>query len=89
MPESTALPPRVVVYSRRDCCLCDEAVAEIEIARRSLPFEYQVVDVDGHPELAARWGHEVPVLLVDGRKAFKYRVTAGELLRRLRRRRWI
>jgi hypothetical protein len=44
-----------------------------------------VVDVDSDPDLAARYGHEVPVVEVDGRKAFKFRLTADQLLRRLRR----
>jgi hypothetical protein len=80
---ATAL--RVVVYSRTDCCLCDEALAEVERARRSLAFGVAVVDVDSDPDLAARYGHEVPVVEVDGRKAFKFRLTADQLLRRLRR----
>ena len=74
-----------MVYSRADCCLCDEALAEIESARQRLDFGVAVVDVDSDPDLAARYGHEVPVVEVDGRKAFKFRLTAGELLRRLRR----
>ena len=77
-----------MVYSRVDCCLCDEAITQVEAARAVLPFEYSVVDVDGDPDLARAYGEEVPVILVDGRKAFKYRVTARELLRRLGRRRW-
>jgi hypothetical protein len=77
--------PRVIVYSRTDCCLCDEALAEIETARRSLDFGVAVVDVDTDPALVERYGHEVPVVEVDGRKAFKFRLTSGELLRRLRR----
>jgi hypothetical protein len=43
------------------------------------------VDVDRDPDLAARFGHEVPVVEVDGRKAFKFRLTAEQLLRRLGR----
>jgi len=77
---------RVVVYSREGCCLCDDALREVEAARAAEPFELQVVDVDQDPALAERYGHEVPVIEVDGRKAFKYRVTSRELLRRLRRR---
>jgi hypothetical protein len=77
--------PRVVVYSRADCCLCDEALAEIERARTQRPFRLEVVDVDLDPELTARYGHEVPVVEVDGRKAFKFQVSAEQLLRRLRR----
>ena len=84
--EAEAAPgPSVVVYSRADCCLCDEALAEIERARLASAFRLRVVDVDTDPELAARYGHEVPVVEVDGRKAFKFRLSAEQLLRRLRR----
>ncbi len=78
----------MVVFSRHDCCLCDEALAEIEGARVEVPFELEVVDVDTDPALAERYGEEVPVIEIDGRKAFKYRVTRKELLRKLGRPRW-
>lgn len=77
--------PQVVVYSRHDCCLCDEALVEIEAARASAAFDLRVVDVDEDPALVEKYGHEVPVVEIDGRKAFKYRLTTRELLRRLRR----
>lgn len=80
--------PCVVVYSRHDCCLCDEALQQIEAARGSASFDLRVVDVDGDPALAEKYGHEVPVVEIDGRKAFKYRLTTRELLRRLKPRRF-
>ncbi len=40
-------------------------------------------DVDADAQLLAEFGDEVPVLLIDGRKAFKYRVSAVDLARRL------
>lgn len=78
-----------MLLSRADCCLCDDALAEIEAARRSAPFALEVVDIDCDPELARQYGDQVPVILVDGRKAFKYRVTRDQLLRRLARGRWL
>lgn len=72
-----------MVYSRRDCCLCDEALEQIEAARGAAVFSLEVVDVDTDPALAERYGHEVPVVEIDGRKAFKYRLTTRQLLRRL------
>ncbi len=43
------------------------------------------IDISGNPELESRFGLEVPVLFINGRKAFKYRVTARELRKKLKR----
>jgi glutaredoxin len=42
------------------------------------------IDVDTSTELQEKYGSEVPVLFIDGRKAFKYRVTRKELAQRLK-----
>jgi glutaredoxin len=82
----------LTLYSRADCELCHEmeAVVAGEMGR----FEARVdkIDVDSDPTLTERFGHEVPVLFINGRKAFKYRCTALELRKRLTRevgRRWL
>ena len=82
---STGPGPLVVVFGRRDCCLCDEAWEVIEGVREGEVFRLQKVDVDSDPALAQRYGHEVPVIEIDGRKAFKFRVSRREFRRRLRR----
>jgi glutaredoxin len=76
---------RLTLYSRKDCCLCDEMKASIRAAARKIPVDFIEIDVDTSRELIERYGAEVPVLLINGRKAFKYRVTARELEQRLRR----
>ena len=76
---------RLTFYSRADCCLCDEMKAVIDDVGRTVPFELEVVDVDTDLALVAAYGHDVPVLLVDGRKAFKHRLDAAALRRRLAR----
>ncbi|MBI3796610.1 MAG: glutaredoxin family protein [Deltaproteobacteria bacterium] len=50
-----------------------------------MPFTLEETDISLDPELEARFGQEIPVLFINGRKAFKYRLTAGELRRRLAR----
>ena len=77
--------PRLVLYGRADCHLCDEMKAVVDEVRRDVALELTVVDVDTDAALVAAYGLEVPVLLIDGRKAFKYRVDAGALRRRLAR----
>jgi hypothetical protein len=51
----------------------------------TLPLTLREVDVDGAPALRQRYGAEVPVLFIDGRKAFKYAVTAAQLEKRLKK----
>jgi hypothetical protein len=48
-----------------------------------IPLVVEEVDVDSANELQAKYGHEVPVLLINGRKVFKYRATVQELRARL------
>lgn len=76
---------RLRLYTRRDCCLCEEMEAVIQSLARELPLEIDEIDVDSDPELEAKFGAEVPVLFIDDRKAFKYRATVEELRKRLRR----
>jgi hypothetical protein len=51
----------------------------------TVPLELEVIDIDDSAALREKFGNEIPVLLVDGRKAFKYRVTKEELERQLGR----
>lgn len=76
---------RVTLYTRPDCCLCEEMKAVIRAVAARLPLEIEEIDITGKPELEEAYGHEVPVLLIDGRKAFKLRVRERELRKRLAR----
>lgn len=75
----------ITLYTRADCELCHEME---EILAQELPrfdAELRRVEIDGDPDLEARFGQEVPVLFVNQRKAFKFRCTPRELRRRLMR----
>ncbi len=74
---------QVVVYSRKGCHLC-EIVKEtlIKLQRRG-GFTWSEVDVDSDDELSRQFTDEVPVVFIDGRKAFKYRMDEREFLRKL------
>jgi len=53
-----------------------------EVASK-LAFELEEIDVDTSAELQKHYGEQVPVLFIDGRRAFKFRVTAKQLAQRL------
>ncbi len=74
---------RVTVYSRPGCHLCDDVKAELERLRGRVAFELEVVNIDEDVELQQRFGEEIPVVFIDGRKAFKYRLDSAAFLKRL------
>ena len=54
---------RLTVYERAGCHLCDDMVATLAQWQEELGFEVERVDVDDSPELGARYGAKVPVLV--------------------------
>ena len=74
---------RVTLYTRAGCCLCEEAKQVLRAARASAAFEFDEIDIDRHPEWLPLYNEEVPVIAIDGRKAFKYQVSMDEFLKRL------
>jgi glutaredoxin len=75
----------LTLYTRADCELCREMEVIIDQETPAFDVHLSRVEIDGNRELEARFGHEVPVLFVNDRKAFKYRCTGRELRRRLMR----
>jgi len=76
---------RICFYTRKDCCLCDEALAALDRVRAQLPFELEILDLDrdASADKLAAYNHEVPVVELDGRKVMKYRVDEARLVRLL------
>jgi glutaredoxin len=73
----------VVIYSRKGCHLCEVVKESLEKLARRGGFTWQEVDVDSDGELRRQFNDEVPVVFIDGRKAFKYRMDEREFLRKL------
>ncbi len=76
-------PAKVTFLTRRECSLCHEARAVIERVLPDFDVELEVIDVDGQEELTRLYGEQVPVVLLNGTKAFKFRVEEARLRRRL------
>ena len=79
---------KLILYARADCCLCEEMKDAIRQVSAKIPLHLQVIDVDSSAPLREQFGDEVPVLFIDGRKAFKHKMTAKQLERRIGRRIW-
>lgn len=73
--------PHVIFYTKPGCHLCEDALREIARSGCRGQFTFQVVNILSDPELQRRYATEIPVVLIDGAHAFKYRLMAEDFRR--------
>ena len=76
---------QIDIYSRPGCHLCDEAKETVERVLKRYSFEVRVINIEEDPALETAFGTEIPVVFINGNKAFKYRVDEAELEKRIQR----
>lgn len=74
------MKPRVTIYGKPECCLCDQALEVLEEVRKRTPFEIEKRDISGDADLIERYGLDIPVILIDGQVAFKHRIDKDRLI---------
>jgi len=79
-----AVAPRVVLYTRPNCHLCEVAHADLARICGELAVAFVEIDVDTDPELRAEYGDRVPAIMVDGHEHGCFRVEEARLRAALR-----
>lgn len=76
----------VILYTRKQCALCDEAKSAISEAssRYGLRVAMREVDIDRDPALRDRFTDDVPVIYINGTEAFRHRVQPEDFARFVR-----
>ena len=74
-------PLRLELYTRPGCHLGNDLRAVCERLAGEIAFEFTEVNVEEDPTLHARFAREVPILVVDGRLAVRFRTSERELRR--------
>ena len=75
--------PRVVIYSRPGCHLCEEAKKVIEASGYRGEYTLEEINIESDPELLRLYRYDIPVITVDGVEAFRHRLTSDEFKQRL------
>ena len=75
--------PRVVLYHADGCHLCERARLQLRSLQAELGFDLDEIDITGDAELEARQREWLPVVEIDGERAFVYFVDDDALRRRL------
>lgn len=76
---------QLTLYSRPGCHLCDEMKEIVLPIAAEIGAVVDEIDISTSAALEAEYGYDIPVLLVNGRKAFKHQLTAREFRKRLAR----
>jgi hypothetical protein len=77
--------PRVQFITKEEgCSLCDDAFAEIESAMDYVEFDLDIVKIREGDELWTKYWDKIPVILINGKVAFKYRTSRDALIRKLK-----
>jgi prolipoprotein diacylglyceryltransferase len=59
---------KVRLLSKRDCHLCEAALAELRRLQGRYPHQLEVVDISSDTSLQQRYGERIPVVQVNGRE---------------------
>ncbi len=71
------------LYTSRQCGLCHEMRSVLTRVGGEYPLSITEIDIGADPSLHARFAEQVPVLYLNGRVAFKYRLSEAALRRKL------
>jgi len=77
--------PVIECYLKKGCCLCTEAEKVIGRVNADIPFSFRVVDISTDEDLFRRYANHVPVVFINGKKSFKFKVDETEFRRRIRK----
>ncbi len=76
---------KIKILSKPDCHLCDVAKAVLLDVQKTISFAIEEIDITEDRALFEEFKEKIPVIFINGRKAFKYRVEPDALRRRLAR----
>jgi glutaredoxin len=77
--------PLVEIFSKPHCHLCEEAKGLLQQLQAVHSFVLQEIDITTDAALLKQYAEEVPVIVINRRKAFKYRLDPQQFLRYLQR----
>jgi glutaredoxin len=75
----------VTLYTRPGCHLCEEAKTAMRASDCNDEFTIEEINIDEDPALCDEYKYDIPVVYINGVKAFKHRVDPREFRRKLRR----
>ncbi|MBI5874917.1 MAG: glutaredoxin family protein [Deltaproteobacteria bacterium] len=74
----------VEIYSQKGCCLCKKAKELIDKVGSEVQFCVKEVDIAASEDLFRKYKEDTPLVFINGKKAFKFKIDEVEFRKRLR-----
>ncbi len=73
----------VTIYGKEDCCLCHEAAKIIRKVSKDFPLRITEIDITVNPKTFELYKDEIPIITIQGKRAFRYKVHETTLRKKL------
>lgn len=73
----------IEILTKNDCCLCDDAKAIIEKVLPDFPASLKMTDIESNPDLFENYKERIPVVRLNGKESFVYKVHEITLRKKL------
>ncbi|MBL7993751.1 glutaredoxin family protein [bacterium] len=73
----------IEIFSKPQCHLCDDAKEVLINAKKYFDLEIVEINIEENREYFEKYRYDIPVIRINGRKAFKHKLDAAQLKKRL------
>jgi hypothetical protein len=67
--------PKVVIYSKDECCLCDVAKENMLKVKEEIPFILEEFDITTNEEIFEKYKYLIPVVIINDEKTLVSKIT--------------
>ncbi len=75
---------KIQLFGKKDCHLCDLAKEILYRVKKEFPFDLQQIDIESSRDLVRELKDRIPVVFINGRETFVYKINEMRLRRLLR-----
>lgn len=69
----------ITIYSKKGCHLCEVAMQKLLEIRQEFPFSLTEIDIENNDELFQKYKYLIPVIEIDGKIVFTYKLDENKL----------
>ena len=74
---------QIEILTKKDCALCDDAKEVVEQVLPDFPATLKMIDIESHSDLFEKYKEKIPVVRINGKENFVYKVNEITLRKKL------